>query len=181
MGPFGLLQGIAISCELMNLRGATPRLRYTMVVRKPKRRRKRRVKEPLTDELLAELLNSDDPVEFAAKNRIARRNLPEYLQQLLDEKGLKRSEVVRDAGLNPTYGYEIFMGRKRASRDYLLQIAFALGATLQETNRILQAAGHNELYCKNRRDAIIIFCIDRGYPLMRVDEELYRFGEDTIC
>ncbi|MBO4352380.1 MAG: XRE family transcriptional regulator [Eggerthellaceae bacterium] len=152
-----------------------------MVESKPKRKRKRRVKEPLTDELLAELLNSDDPRKFVSKNRITERNLPDYLQQLLEEKGLERASVVRDAGLNPTYGYEIFMGRKHASRNYLLQIAFALDATLQETNRILQAAGHNELYCKNRRDAIIIFCIDHGYPLMRTEDELYRFGEETIC
>ena len=34
----------------------------------------------------------------------------------------------------------------------------------------------NELYCKDRRDAIIIFCIDRGYSLRRVDDELYRLG-----
>jgi len=145
------------------------------------RKRKRRVKEPLTNELLAELLSASDPVKFASKHRITERSLPDYLQQLLDEKGLVRADVVRDAGLNATYGYEIFMGRKHASRNYILQIAFAMHATLQETNRILQAAGHNELYCKNRRDAIIIFCIDRGYSLMHADEELYRFGEPTIC
>ena len=45
---------------------------------------------------------------------------------------------------------------------------------------MLQAAGHNELYCKTRRDAIIIFCIDKRYTLMHADEELYRFGENTI-
>lgn len=174
------LQWRAISRELMNLPVRMPRLRYTMVGRIPKRKRKRRVKEPLTDELLAELLNSDSPVKFATKHHIASRSLSDYLQQLLDEKGLKRAEVVRDAGLNPTYGYEIFMGRKRATRNYLLQIAFAMKTTLQEANRILQAAGHNELYCKDRRDAIIIFCLDRGYTLMQTDEELYRFGEDTI-
>ena len=53
--------------------------------------------------------------------------------------------------------------------------------TLKEADRLLQAAGVNELYCKNRRDAIIIFCLDRGYDLQKTDEELYRFGEDTIC
>ena len=143
-----------------------------MVKKKSKRKRKRRVKEPLTDELLEKLLSSDNPIDFVTENKVVDRSLPEYLQQLLDEKGLKRSTVVEEAGLNPTYGYEIFVGRKHASRNYVLQIAFALKATLQEANRILQAAGHNELYCKNRRDAIIIFCLDHGYTLMRTDEEL---------
>ncbi len=52
---------------------------------------------------------------------------------------------------------------------------------LRETDRLLQAAGVNELYCKNRRDAIIIFAVNKGYSLQRTDEELYRFGEETIC
>ena len=139
------------------------------------------MEEPLTDELLAELLDAPSPDAFASGHRITERDLPSYLQQLLDEKGLARADVVRDAGLNSTYGYEIFVGRKHAARDYILRIAFALHATLKETNRLLQAAGHNELYCKNRRDAIIIFCLDRGYSLQQTDEALFKFGEDTIC
>lgn len=139
------------------------------------------MKEPLTEELLQELLDSADPAKFAEKNRLGERNLSDYLQQLLDEKGLIRSEVVRRAGLNETFGYQIFMGQRNASRDKMLQIAFAMGLTLKETDRLLQASGSNELYCKSRRDAIIIFCLDKGYSLQKTDEELYRFGEDTIC
>lgn len=52
---------------------------------------------------------------------------------------------------------------------------------LRETDRLLQAAGANELYCKNKRDAIIIFAVQKGYSLQKTDEELYRFGEETIC
>lgn len=139
------------------------------------------MKEPLTEELLEELLTSPDPAAFADARNITRRSLPDYLQQLLDEKGLERADVVRAAGLNETYGYQIFMGQRSPKRNKVLQIAFAMGLTLKETNRLLQAAGANELYCKNRRDAIIIFCLDKGYSLQRVEEELYRFGEETIC
>ena len=62
----------------------------------------------------------------------------------------------------------------------MLPLAFAMRCTLQETNRMLQAAGVNELYVKNRRDAIIIFCLEHGYGLMKTNEELFRFGEDPI-
>lgn len=139
------------------------------------------MKEPLTEELLGQLLESGNPVEFADAHRIGTRNLPDYLQQLLDEKGLARAAVIRDAGLNETFGYQIFMGQRNASRNKLLQIVFALKCTLREANRLLHAGNASQLYCKNRRDAIIIFCIDRGYTLMHANEELYRFGEDTIC
>lgn len=138
------------------------------------------MKEPLTNELLDELRASPDPVEFTDKHKITQRNLPDYLQQLLEEKGLSRPRVVAEAGLNPTYGYDIFTGKKRPSREKVLPLAFAMNCTLQEANRILQAAGVNELYVKNRRDAIIIFCLDHGYTLMKTNEELFRFGEEPI-
>lgn len=139
------------------------------------------MEEPLTEEFLNQLINSSNPEEIIDSLPTGYRSLSEYLQKLLIEKGLKRSDVIRDAGLNNTFGYQIFMGQRRASRNKILQLAFAMHLTLQETDRLLQAAGVNELYCKNRRDAIIIYSISKGFSLRKVDEELYRFGEDTIC
>ena len=64
----------------------------------------------------------------------------------------------------------------------MLQLAFAMHLGLRETDRLLQAAGANELYCKNRRDAIIIFAVQKGMnSSKKANEELYRFGEETIC
>ena len=139
------------------------------------------MEEPLTEELLDELLASTSATTFISKNDVGVRTLTEYLQELLEKKGLKRSEVVKAAGLNETFGYQIFTGQRGAKRDKILAIALAMHLSLKETDRLLQAAGVNELYCKNRRDAIIIFCVDKGYSLQKTDEELYRFGEETIC
>lgn len=137
--------------------------------------------ERLTEELLDELLSTSDLEGYLEERAPGGRTLSEYLQQLLAEKGLERSRVVRMANLNDTFGYQIFQGTRHPSRDKVLQIAFAMALTLRETNRALKAAGTNELYCKDRRDAIIIFCLDRGCSLQKVNEELYRFGERTIC
>lgn len=139
------------------------------------------MEEPLTEDLLGELLASDDPVAFAERNAVSHRSLSAYLRQLLEEKGMARSQVIRDAGLNETFGYQIFLGQRNPSRNKVLQIAFAMGLSLREANRALRAAGVSELYCKDRRDAIVIFCLSRGCTLQEVQEELYRFGEDTIC
>lgn len=139
------------------------------------------MQETLTEELLSELLLADDPQEFIEKHGIGTRSLSEYLQALLEEKGLRRIDVIHDADLNETFGYQIFMGQRKPSRNKILQIALAMGLTLQETNWLLQAGEANTLYCKDRRDAIIVFCVEKRYPLHQVNEELYRFGEDTIC
>lgn len=138
------------------------------------------MKEPLTEELLEELRAAPSAVSFTAKHHIKQRTLAGYLQELLDEKGLVRASVIRAAGLNETFGYQIFTGTRNPGRNKVLQLAFAMQLDLRETNRLLKAAGANELYCKNRRDAIILFCLEKGFTLQKTDEELYRFKEDTI-
>ena len=137
--------------------------------------------EPLTEDLLDELLGSPSAAAFVESHEFPERDLAGYLQGLLDAKGLKQARVVRMANLNDTYGYQIFAGTRHPSRDKVLQIALAMALTLRETNRALTLAGTNPLTCKNRRDAIVSFCIDRGCSLQKVNEELYRFGEQTIC
>lgn len=99
-------------------------------------------------------------------------SLSDYLKQLPQEKGLERSRVVRMADLNETFGYQIFTGSRNPSRNKVLQIAFAMALSMKETNRALTAAGVSVLNCKDRRDAIIIFCIDRGCSLQKVNDEL---------
>ena len=137
--------------------------------------------EPLTEGVLDELLSAPNPEAYLDSHDFGERTLSEYLQRLLEEKHLERAQVVRMANLNETFGYQIFKGERNPSRNKVLQIAFAMALSLRETNRALSAAGVNALNCKNRRDAIIIFCIDRGCSLQKVNEELYRFGEETVC
>ena len=103
----------------------------------------------LTEELLNELLDAPNIDGYIKEHDFAAPSLSDYLKQLLQEKGLERSRVVRMADLNETFGYQIF-------------------------------TGVSVLNCKDRRDAIIIFCIDRGCSLQKVNEELYRFGEETV-
>ncbi len=145
----------------------------------PHPKKKRRVKEPSTQELQQKLLFATTVEKFIANHTI-KRNLSDYLNQLLEEKSLKRSDVVRAADLNSTYGWDIFKGKRKPSREPVLALVFGMRCTLTEANRALQAAGHNQLYCKNRRDAIIIFCIHKGFSLQQANELLYKYNEETI-
>lgn len=145
-------------------------------------RRKKRMDEPLTEELLDELVSSPNPDEFIEKYNLEKRSLSEYLQKLLEEKGLVRSEVIKEALLDNTYGYELFTGgKKHPGRNKILQIAFAMHLSLRETERLLQAAGVNKLYPKNKRDVTIIFALNKKYSLQQVNEMLFSKDEETIC
>lgn len=137
--------------------------------------------EKLTEEFLNDLVDSASIESYLDTHELDAPSLSEYLRQLLREKNLKRSEVVRMANLNETFGYQIFIGTRNPTRDKVLQIAFAMALTLRESNRALRAAGASSLNPKNRRDAIILFCLDRSCSLQKVNEELYRFGEETLC
>ncbi len=138
----------------------------------------------LTEEFLEELLDSrriDDYVSALDEaDRPSAPSLADLLNQYLAEKNLVRSKVVSQAQINNTFGYQIFTGARQASRDKILALAFAMRLDLRETNRLLQAGGANNLYAKSRRDAIIIFCIDHEYTLLKVNQELFRLGERTI-
>lgn len=137
--------------------------------------------ERLTEELLDELLSSPTATDYLDTHQLATRELAPYLQELLNARGLERKDVVRAAQLDATYGYQLFTGRRdKPSRDKTLQLAFAMGLSLREADRLLQAAGASKLYCKDRRDAIIIFCLEKGLSLSEVNESLYRLGEDVL-
>ena len=113
--------------------------------------------------------------------RRATQGFADYLNQLLDEKGLKKSEVIRAAGINGTYGYDCFSGKAaNPSRDHAITLALGLRCTLLETQRLLRTAGVSELWAKVPRDAVIIYGVQHGFTRVQVDDDLYRLGFDTL-
>ena len=65
-----------------------------------------------TEELLNELLDAPNIDGYIREHDFAAPSLSDYLKQLLQEKGLERSRVVRMADLNETFGYQIFTGAR---------------------------------------------------------------------
>lgn len=76
--------------------------------------------EPLTEELLDDLLEALSLDRFMSEHDLSTRILSDYLNQMLAEKGLERAAVVRMANLNETFGYQIFKGTHRPSRNKVL-------------------------------------------------------------
>lgn len=103
-----------------------------------------------------------------------------YLEELLETKGLNKADVIREANIARTYGYQIFQGERLASRDKLIALSAAMHLTLQECNRLLTIAKAGILYSKNRRDAILIFGLERELSLIDINELLHEMGEDVL-
>jgi len=139
------------------------------------------MEERLTEELLDELLSSPNPASYIDQHHPSKRDFSQYLNELAASRNMERKEVVAAAQVDGTYGYMLFTGRRtHPSRDIVLQFAFGMHLSLLETDRLLQAAGNSKLYCKDRRDAILIFCLDRKTTLDEANESLFRLGECTL-
>ena len=103
----------------------------------------------------------------------------DYINEILLEKDLEKSDIIRDAQIPRTYAYQIFQGSKQAGRDKILQLAIAMKLNLEETNRLLTVAHHN-LYAKQQRDAILIFGISKQYSLIQINELLDEFHHELL-
>lgn len=137
--------------------------------------------ERLTEELLARLLASASPEAYlAGEGATVERELSDYLWELLRDRTMTRAELARASGVNATVVYDIFAGKSRPGRDHALMLALGLGCDLRQTQRLLRLAGVSELWCKQRRDAVLIWCVEHGYTRAQVDDELFRMGEKTL-
>lgn len=136
--------------------------------------------ERLTEDLLKRLLESATLEDYLEQEDTVDRQLVDYLAELLADRGIKRSQVVQESGVNGTVVYDVFSGKCKPGRDNAIMLAFGLRCSLRETQRLLRLAGVSELWPKVRRDAIIIWCIDHKMNREKCDDELWQLGEKTL-
>ena len=136
--------------------------------------------ERLTEDLLKKLLASTSVDSYLEQPEVRDRELTDFLCEQLEAHGLKRADVVRLSGLNATVVYDIFAGKSKPGKDNAVMFAMGLGCDVSQTQRLLRLAGAGELWCKNRRDAILLWCIEHGLTREQADDELYRLGERTL-
>lgn len=137
-------------------------------------------RELLTEELLDRLISSSDIQSYLDQDSTSNQTLTVFLETLREANNMKRSTLARESGLNATVVYDIFAGKSRPGRDHAIMLSIGLNCDLRETQRLLRLAGVSELWCKQRRDAIIIWCIEHGFDLAATDDELQRLGEQPL-
>lgn len=135
-----------------------------------------------TDELAHEIAKSTSILDYLAENRDEMQldSLPEYLEKWLEQKGLKKSDVVQRSNLNRAYVYQIFLGKKYPSRDKVIALSFGLGLDAQETQTLLKQAGYRELYPRDPRDALLLFAVGKGMGIIEANELLYDHNIEVL-
>lgn len=135
-----------------------------------------------TTNLENELKRCETLEDFLEVNRdeLSTTSLAQQIQSLIESKELTRSDVVKACNLNEVYAYQIISGARRPSRDKLLCLCFAMGATLDETCELLIHGGFAPLYVRNQRDSIILFSIAHDETIMQLNLRLYEHGEALL-
>ena len=131
-----------------------------------------------TKEIVHSLCRSDSLRSFLQENAsdLSHQSLLEHLEGLLREKHLTKADVINRANLATSSGYHIFAGEKAPSRDKVISLAVGFGLNLDESQQLLKYAGHRELYAREKRDSILIFCLNHHYNIVQVNETLASNG-----
>ncbi|MGM9570882.1 MAG: helix-turn-helix domain-containing protein [bacterium] len=124
------------------------------------------------------LKNVEDLASYFSKNKenMIPHNLVTHLEMLLKQKGIKKSKVIEDSQIDRKYGYQIFSGEKNPSREKLIALAFGFHLSDEETQTMLKLSGNRELYVRDKRDAIILYALQRGKSILETNDLLYEFG-----
>jgi hypothetical protein len=138
-----------------------------------------------TIELMSILNNIDDESyldEFikTTSNKFSDLGLPKFFEDICNSKNISKSELIRNAEIDRTYGYQILKGSKKPSRDKILKLCISANLNLVETNKALKLGNVGELYAKNPRDSIIIFGLNKKLDILDIDELLYNRNFDTL-
>ncbi len=128
-----------------------------------------------TEQLENELATASNVQNFLDDNKENFKNftLAEYLNKLLAEKNLSKTEVIKNSQLDQTYVYRVFSGvTKKPARQNVIALALALKLSPKETNYLLYYAGVEKLYVRSEWDSIIFFALENNLSVAETNSLL---------
>ena len=104
----------------------------------------------------------------------------EVLFSLIDEKGVKDSEIYKKVDIDRKLFSKI-----RCSNDYIprrnviIKLCFALGLSKDKFNKLLNSAGYS--LSNSKFDLIIAYCLDNSiYDINIVNDYLYTYSNAVL-
>ncbi len=131
-----------------------------------------------TNTLMKRLFKAADLDTYLEGNesQLQSPNFYTLLKQSCEKREMLPAQVIERSQIERTYGHQLFNGTRRPSRDKVIQLALGLGLNVDETQRLLRAAGKSQLYPRLKRDAVILYGIQKKLPILTVQESLTKYG-----
>ena len=133
----------------------------------------------ITKEMTEKLISASEYKEFYQNNFIE-LSLSEYLIQLMEKRNMTIAQIARlsDTG---DYIYKLIRGKKKnPSRDVLIRISIGMSLEEDEINKLMRINHFHELDARDKRDAVIIFSLNKSFNLPKVNEMLYELNLKTL-
>ncbi len=125
-----------------------------------------------TIDLEAELKNSE---EF--NEELIRQNAPpkfyEVIDRILNQKGMKRSDLIHGLNFDRNYGYQILNGTRIPTKQHIIAIGFYLGMSFEQIQEMLKICGREVLYVRNLSDAKVIYALEHNYTYEQAVEFIW--------
>lgn len=135
-----------------------------------------------TAKIVEELNLCDDFKTFYDENReyMVNDTLGELLRRLQDEKGLRKTDIIKRSELSEVYAYQILSGQRHPERKKLLCLAIGLSLNLEETQTLLKCAGYSPLYIKLPFDSVVMYGICKQLSVIEINEILFDNNLETL-
>lgn len=132
-----------------------------------------------TEELEHEI-RAGNSARILSSEQFSTPKLAEYLLTLLQTHDCSVQMIIQTCNLDRSYGYQLFNGTRRPTREFLLQLALTSGLEEQETQRLLKIAGRAPLYARNRWDAAVLYGLTHKLAVEETNELLLGLGENPL-
>ena len=86
--------------------------------------------------------------------------LTDVLKRLIEEKKMKKSDIIRMINVDRNYGYQVLSGKRPPTRNFIIQTGLILKLSTDEVNYLLKLAGKSPLYVRNIVDARVFYAIN---------------------
>ena len=133
---------------------------------------------------LAALLDGDEnaALEFIKECKAVRnRSFVTFIDRYIESRGLQRNFIIREANLNPQYGYKLLNGTKHTNnRNIILRICLATRMSVEDTQEALRCYNMRLLDIEVFRDEIIMAGIEKHKSLYDVDIWLRKAGQVSL-
>lgn len=104
-----------------------------------------------------------------------------FMNEKLRERGLTKQEVLLAADIPEKYGYRLLEEERRSrKRDVYLRLCYAAKLSLKEAQQALRLTGHEKLYARISRDAVLIVGFNEKMNVDTVNELLLRYNFEPL-
>ena len=81
---------------------------------------------------------------------IPNTSFPDYFEALRKKYKLKKSDIIKKANIDRTYGYQIINGTRNPDKDKVICLALSMKLTLDETNHLLSLSNNEVCLLENK-------------------------------